>query len=138
MRGAAGLLVALVLFASPALAQDTTHGKALYKTYCQVCHTVDPSTAVEPFNHIMRAANDPLKIAAAAAVDPSQMGWITTTLSAADMADIAAYLGTFVAASATVTVVEFYAIARDHYFMSAAAQEIADLDSGVHAGWVRT
>lgn len=121
-----------------ALAQDAAHGKALYKTYCQVCHTVDPSTAVEPFNHIMRAANDPAKIAGAAAVDASQMGWITTTLSVSDMADVAAYLGTFTAGSATVTVVEFYAVARDHYFMSASAQEIADLDSGRHAGWVRT
>jgi len=40
--------------------------------------------------------------------------------------------------AATIPVVEFYNVARDHYFISAAAQEIADLDTGVHAGWVRT
>jgi serine protease len=35
-------------------------------------------------------------------------------------------------------VVEFYHAARDHYFISANAQEIRDLDNGVHAGWQRT
>jgi hypothetical protein len=37
-----------------------------------------------------------------------------------------------------VSVIEFYNLARDHYFMSAAAAEIADLDTGVHPGWART
>ena len=35
-------------------------------------------------------------------------------------------------------VVEFYNVARDHYFISANAQEIRDLDTGIHAGWQRT
>jgi hypothetical protein len=137
MRGWLFSLLACVL-AGAAHAQSATNGKALYKTYCQVCHTVDPSTAVEPFNLIMTAANNPAQITAAAAADPSQMGWITDTLSASELADIAAYLGTFGTSAATVTVVEFYSIARDHYFMSAAAQEISDLDTGVHPGWGRT
>ena len=132
------LAAALIAFACAAQAQNATNGKALYKTYCQVCHTVDPSTAVAPFNEIMTAANNPAQITVAAGIDPSQMGWITSTLTASQMADIAAYLGTFVTGATTVTVVEFYSVARDHYFMSAAAQEIADLDTGVHAGWVRT
>ncbi|MFO1305472.1 MAG: c-type cytochrome [Burkholderiales bacterium] len=132
------LLAFAAVCAQPALAQSAASGKALYKTYCQVCHTVDPSTSVAPFNGIMKAANNPSAIAAAAAVDPSQMGWITTTLTATDMADIAAYLGTFKSTSSTATVVEFYNVARDHYFMSASPAEIADLDNGVHAGWVRT
>ena len=34
--------------------------------------------------------------------------------------------------------VEFYDGARDHYFMTADAREIADLDDAVHPGWVRT
>ena len=38
----------------------------------------------------------------------------------------------------TVTVVEFYNQALDHYFITANAQEISDLDSGVHVGWART
>jgi hypothetical protein len=136
MRALACLVVALL--AGPALAQNGTTGKALYKIYCQVCHTVDPSTSVEPFNGIMDAANNPAVIVAAANADPSQMGWITTELDSVALADIAAYLATFKSTSATIAVVEFYNVSRDHYFMSGAAAEIADLDSGVHAGWVRT
>ena len=37
-----------------------------------------------------------------------------------------------------VTVVEYYHAALDHYFITANAKEIADLDSGVHKGWART
>ena len=135
--GAALLGVTFVL-ALPASAQNATTGKALYKVWCQVCHTPDPATAVAPFNGIMAAANDPARILAAAAVDPSQMGFIVTMLTTADRADLAAYLGSLVAGGATIDVVEFYHAARDHYFMSGAAAEIADLDSGVHAGWTRT
>jgi len=130
--------VVAVLFAAPSGAQNAATGKTLYKTYCQVCHTVDPSTSVEPFNAIMNAANNPSAIVAAANADPSQMGWITTELNGAQLADIAAYLGTFKSAGTTVAVVEFYNAARDHYFMSSSAAEIADLDGGVHAGWIRT
>lgn len=39
---------------------------------------------------------------------------------------------------ATVTVVEFYWPAADHYFITADAGEIAALDSGQLPGWVRT
>lgn len=35
-------------------------------------------------------------------------------------------------------IVEFYNRALDHYFITQSAQEIADLDAGVHPGWVRT
>ena len=38
----------------------------------------------------------------------------------------------------TATVVEFYHQALDHYFISQDANEIRDLESGVHAGWART
>jgi hypothetical protein len=38
----------------------------------------------------------------------------------------------------TARAVEFYDGARDHYFMTADAREIADLDDTVHPGWVRT
>jgi Cytochrome C oxidase, cbb3-type, subunit III/Repeat of unknown function (DUF5648) len=125
-------------FACDAYAQNAAAGKSLYKTYCQVCHSVDPSSAVAPFNLIMSAANNPAQITAAAAADPAQMGFIPDTLTAANLQDIAAYLGTFLGAAATVNVVEFYQPLRDHYFMSASAAEIADLDTGVHPGWVRT
>jgi cytochrome c553 len=135
----AGAIIAMLLGASGiASAQSATAGKALYKTWCQVCHSVDPSTAIAPFNSIMTAANDPARITAAAVADPSQMGFIASSLTPTNLQDIAAYLGTFVAAPVNITVVEFYNAARDHYFMSAATAEIADLDRGVHLGWSRT
>ncbi|HLX29727.1 MAG TPA: hypothetical protein VKV24_14700 [Casimicrobiaceae bacterium] len=34
--------------------------------------------------------------------------------------------------------VEFYDAGNDHYFMTADAKEISDLDNGVHVGWART
>jgi hypothetical protein len=37
-----------------------------------------------------------------------------------------------------VTAVEFYHAGLDHYFVAASAQDIADLDNGVHQGWART
>ena len=38
----------------------------------------------------------------------------------------------------TVAAVEFYNAGLDHYFLSTNPVEINDLDTGVHAGWVRT
>jgi hypothetical protein len=37
-----------------------------------------------------------------------------------------------------LTSVEFYHAGFDHYFVAASAQEIFDLDTGVHQGWART
>ena len=39
---------------------------------------------------------------------------------------------------AVVAVVEFHHAALDHYFITANAKEIGDLDGGVHKGWART
>lgn len=39
---------------------------------------------------------------------------------------------------AQVAVIEFHHAGLDHYFVTSDAQEIADLDAGVHAGWART
>ena len=38
----------------------------------------------------------------------------------------------------TETAVEFYHAGFDHYFVAATAQDIFDLDTGVHSGWART
>jgi hypothetical protein len=38
----------------------------------------------------------------------------------------------------SVEVIEFYNASLDHYFITAIPREISDLDTGVHAGWVRT
>ena len=42
------------------------------------------------------------------------------------------------AAPATPRLVEFHNAAQDHYFVTAAPNEIADLDAGAHPGWERT
>jgi len=41
-------------------------------------------------------------------------------------------------ASEQATAVEFYHAGLDHYFISADPAEISDLDTGKHAGWIRT
>jgi len=129
----------IALFASvSAHAQSVGNGKSLYRLWCQVCHTPDPSSAIAPFNLIMTAANNPAQITYASSFDPSQMGFINDLLAESDKADLAAYIATFASSSATITLVEFYNAAQDHYFMSSALAEIADLDNGVHPGWVRT
>jgi hypothetical protein len=38
----------------------------------------------------------------------------------------------------TAAVMEFYNAQLDHYFITQSTSEIADLDAGVHPGWVRT
>ncbi|MFO1322556.1 MAG: hypothetical protein U1F15_00665 [Burkholderiales bacterium] len=132
------LLLSLAGAASGVAAQNPAAGWLLYRTYCLVCHSPDPVTSIAPFNQIMSAANNPARIAAAAAADPTQMGFIDVLLTPANLADIAAWLGTVAGAPAAVEVVEFYNASHDHYFISAAAAEISDLDRGVHPGWART
>lgn len=41
-------------------------------------------------------------------------------------------------APSTALAVEFYNQSLDHYFVSYVTNEISDLDTGVHAGWIRT
>lgn len=132
------IVAASLAWSTDGAAQNATSGHTLYAFYCQVCHSPDPSTMIAPFNLIMTAANNPAQIGIAAATWPSQMGFIPGALTAAEQADIAAYLGTFTGAPVVAPVVEFYNAAQDHYFIAAAPAEIADLDSGVHAGWTRT
>jgi YVTN family beta-propeller protein len=53
----------------------------------------------------------------------------------------AAAFGNFIGPDLTAEespVVEFYNLTLDHYFMTQATAEIADLDAGVHPGWART
>jgi len=125
-------------FANGVAAQNATNGKALYRTYCLVCHTPDPPTSIAPFNLVMSAANNPAQIAVAASIDAVDMGFIPALLTPSNQADIAAYLGTFLSGPVTIGVVEFYNAGQDHYFITAAAAEISDLDHGVHPGWIRT
>jgi len=139
-----GVLVAIGTLRDAA-AQSVANGRALFNATCAGCHTTNPATAGDPYNLILTAANTPSQITYASSLDPLEMGFIQTTLSPSDLVDLAAFIATLPGASpgpppplATVTVVEYYDAAQDHYFITAAPAEISDLDNSVHAGWQRT
>jgi hypothetical protein len=60
------------------------------------------------------------------------------TLLGALVAAVAFPLSAAIPATEQVQVIEFYHSGLDHYFISANAAEISDLDKGVHPGWTRT
>jgi hypothetical protein len=62
-------------------------------------------------------------------------------LSPSDIADVAAYLGVrfgIAPPPPTAEAIEYYHQGFDHYFVTWVGAEIANLDSGVTAGWART
>lgn len=134
-------LIVLIALAATATglqaAGDPTRGNTLYHaTYgCDACHG-------NPGPNSNRA---PIATTAAALLsaiqDVTEMRTrYQRTLGQlpADLDDIAAYLASFGAASATADVIEYYHANFDHYFITANTDEITKLDSGVFAGWVRT
>src|SRR4051794_40163474 len=60
---------------------------------------------------------------------------LTRSLSAADLGERSALVRD---SAATSAVIEFHNPAQDHYFITADAREISDLDAGIHPGWQRT
>jgi hypothetical protein len=79
----------------------------------------------------------PLVLAAALGAQPAHAARATiVTKTAAGVAT--APRGGKATQIATVAVIEFYNASQDHYFITGAPQEIADLDAGLHAGWQRT
>lgn len=85
-RGTVFLLGALA--AGPALCANVSHGDALYRSFCVPCHGFPPVGGPEA------AANNPAKIQGAINGGVPAMTFLRTVLSASDIADIAAYLGT--------------------------------------------
>ncbi len=79
---------------------DAASGQRLYASNCTSCHGTDPA---ENQNKILSGANDDVKIANAIAGNKGGMGMLVGVLRAADLKDIAAYLGT-VAATPPVVV----------------------------------
>ncbi len=51
---------------------------------------------------------------------------------------VESFMATLPAGGARVTAVEYYHAGFDHYFITSIADEIAKLDNGTFAGWVRT
>ena len=94
---AAMSMLALLGVFGPAEAADALRGKSLYavtpgSTSCSnsSCHGTDPTRGK---NKILNGANNPTRIQSAINSNTGGMGIYRTTLTATDVADIAAYLG---------------------------------------------
>lgn len=84
------LAVPLALVATPALAQDVAEGRTLYTRYCASCHGSNPAIGSPA-----TVANNPDGLLAAIRRQP-QMNHLESILTAADRADITAYIGSVV------------------------------------------
>ena len=85
----------------PASAATVDHGKQLYKVYCLPCHGLPPQGGPET------AANNPSKIQGAIDGNVPSMDFLRFVFSNADIADIAAYLGTIVESATIVPAFDF-------------------------------
>jgi hypothetical protein len=77
--------------AGPALSADVAHGDSLYHAFCFPCH------GFPPFGGPETAANNPSKIQGAINGGVPAMVFLRPVLSKADVADIAAWLGSLAA-----------------------------------------
>ncbi|HET9484205.1 MAG TPA: c-type cytochrome [Xanthomonadales bacterium] len=84
------LLMVLLATAAPAPAQDVARGKLLYAQWCTACHASDPSA-----DRPRLASNNPDALELAIASRP-EMRFLGAVLTAADIDDIAAYIGSVV------------------------------------------
>lgn len=90
------LLAGAALCSTAAGAADIANGSVLYNTWCAGCHSADPRQS-QP--HL--AANNPTVLRNAMDL-VGQMSFLKLVLSAADMADIAAYIGSVVTTGVVV------------------------------------
>ncbi|MEP7207121.1 MAG: c-type cytochrome [Casimicrobiaceae bacterium] len=136
--GAIALLAAAAgLQPLAAIAADTANGASLFATFCASCH----GPAANNQDNVLLGANNATAIQIQMQRPGSAMGYLQDLLDSADLADIAAYLGTVPgggAGNGKIAIVEYYHAGFDHYFMTGIAVEIAGLDSGTIAGWKRT
>ncbi len=119
-----------------AIAVDPTAGAAVYGDFCASCH----GPARDDKDRILLGADNATAIEIEMQRPGSPMAYLQEILDTGDIANVAAYLGTVQGggAPAMVPVVEYWHAGFDHYFMTAAAGEIAALDTGRIAGWQRT
>ncbi len=133
-------LLALLVGAActaPVAAADVARGQTVYTTYCAACHS--PGANPGP-DFIMKGAGDPsvLVITFRTVLEMEQF---ETLLSPSDVVDLAAYLAVkfnVTPVPQTAAAIEYYHTAFDHYFVTTVADEIAKLDNGTFAGWMRT
>jgi mono/diheme cytochrome c family protein len=76
---------------TPAPASSAVKGKALYATYCAVCHGPSP---VNNIDKVLRGANAPSIILNAINSNAGGMGILKGAISTQDASDLAAYLAT--------------------------------------------
>ncbi|MGE5097896.1 MAG: c-type cytochrome [Betaproteobacteria bacterium] len=101
MKFASGTVLLLIALAcAPAASRaDIAHGDSLFHTYCVPCHGFPPSGGAQ------FGANDPARITAAINGIVPPMGFLRPVLTAGDINDIAAYLGTLSAPLPPTTIV---------------------------------
>lgn len=93
------LLIALACAPGTSRAADIAHGDSLFHTYCVPCHGFPPSGGAQ------FGANNPQRIAAAIGGVVPAMTFLRTFIGAADIEDIAAYLGSLSAPQPPTTIV---------------------------------
>ena len=125
-------------WASAVRGADAIRGNTLYhSTYkCTDCHSSSPG----PGNIVATGATVDGLLGAIQTVAPMRSRFLQTLgQRPADLADVAAYLASVTSiVPAVVAAIEYYHADFDHYFVTSIADEIAKLDNGVFAGWVRT
>jgi hypothetical protein len=140
---AATLAAAALVFASACAAQSVTRGQALYANLgCAAsnCHGASPA---QNQGRILNGAGSAVAVeySIAARADKQYLQNVFSSDPTASR-DIAAWLATITPAPpappATATVVEYHHAAFGHYFVTGLPTEIAALDGGQFAGWVRT
>jgi len=100
MKFACGImLLAAALALRPAHAADVAHGDTLFHTFCVPCHGFPPSGGAE------FGANNPTRIQAAINGVVPSMSLLRGLLTPADIADIAAYIGSLSAPAPPTAIV---------------------------------
>ena len=96
----ASVVAVLLLLLAPAAsrAADPAHGESLVRAYCVPCHGFPPTGGPE------FGANNPQRITNAINGVVPPMGFLRQLLTAADIADIAAYLGVLYAPPPPATI----------------------------------
>jgi len=122
--------VGSLLLASGAQAADPAHGMTVYQTYCSGCHLADPKLNA---NKILNGANNTTRIQTAIDGNTGGMGFLKTLVLPADVADLAAYLGTFVSAPGATVAPSSLSFAGQTTGTTSAAQTLTLTNSGTAA-----
>lgn len=150
-----GVAAISTIASQSAYAADASNGKLLYNNAVggiacsnSICHGPNPAA---DFNSTMKGANNPTVIGNAITSNAGGTMGAAVKFSAAQLADIAAYIANPDAGTPTPTpvptpgptpgtaqVVEYFHASFGHYFITASPEEAAAIDAGNVKGWTRT